>query len=172
VACSGVHGANRLASNSLLEALVYGDRVARSVATALLEIPPRAHLRDVASMAFPSSGDPSGLSERQARLRQVMWDKTGLVRTGDGLRSALEGINDIARGIPAGAGELRSLVTVARLIARAALARPESRGAHFRSDHPQPDASWRRRLVLDRQNGRERLGFAPIPRESRDEVPA
>jgi L-aspartate oxidase len=174
VACSGVHGANRLASNSLLEALVYGDRVARSVETALSLGPRRARLRDVASMASPPPGSPSETSDLQAQLRQLMWDEAGLVRTGEGLRKALEGIDAVDRRMPAGAGELRSLVTVARLIARAALARPESRGAHFRADFPRVDAGWRRRLVLSHQQGRDRLGFAPIPLpgEAREEVSA
>jgi L-aspartate oxidase len=101
-----------------------------------------------------------------------MWDEVGLVRTEAGLRRAREGIDDIESSLPAGADELRGLMTVARLIARAALARPESRGAHFRSDHPRPDAGWRRRLVLSRQDGRERLGFASVPPVSRDEVSA
>jgi L-aspartate oxidase len=174
VACSGVHGANRLASNSLLEALVYGDRVARSVESALSPGPRRPRLRDVASMASPPPGSPSETSDLQAQLRQLMWDEAGLVRTGEGLRKALEGIDAVDRRMPAGAGELRSLVTVARLIARAALARPESRGAHFRADFPRVDAGWRRRLVLSHQQGRDRLGFAPIPLpgEAREEVSA
>jgi L-aspartate oxidase len=161
VACTGVHGANRLASNSLLEALVYGNRVAHSVETALSEGPRRARLRDIASMAPPApTPDPP---ELRAELRQLMWERAGLVRTGEGLRKALEGIDAIECRRPAAAGDLRSLITVARLVARAALSRPESRGAHFRADCPRADARWRRRVVLSRQEGRDRLGFAPIP---------
>jgi L-aspartate oxidase len=150
VACTGVHGANRLASNSLLEALVFGARVARSVAEAL------PHLRrPAAALAFP----PSIPGERDARqrdsveagIRRLMWEKAGLVRTGEGLGEALEGIRALAGSSPAGAGETRSLATVAWLVATAALARPESRGAHFRADHPRTDPAWRRRILLARE---------------------
>jgi L-aspartate oxidase len=174
VACTGVHGANRLASNSLLEALVYGDRVARSVETALSQGPGRPRLRELPAMVWHPPGSPSEPTEVEAQLRQLLWDEVGLVRTGEGLRRALEGIEAIERRTPAAAGELRSLLTVGRLIARAALARPESRGAHFRADFPRAEAGWRRRLVLSRHQGRDRLGFAPIPlpEESRQEISA
>jgi L-aspartate oxidase len=173
VACTGVHGANRLASNSLLEALVYGERVARSVEKTLASGPHRLRLRDVASVA--AAGESSAdVSELELRLRRLMWEKAGLVRTGQGLREALDRINEIARRTPAGAGDLRSLVTVGRLIARAALARPESRGAHFRLDFPETDAAWRGRLVLSRAGDREQVGFGPVsrPAPEREEVSA
>jgi L-aspartate oxidase len=163
VACTGVHGANRLASNSLLEALVYGERVARSVGETLSREAHRARLRDVASVAWPEESS-TDTSELALRLRRLMWEKAGLVRTGDGLRDALEEIDEIERRAPAAACELRSLLTVGRLIARAALARPESRGAHFRLDFPQTDAAWRGRLVLSRTGDRERVGFDPASR--------
>jgi L-aspartate oxidase len=103
-----------------------------------------------------------------------MWEKAGLVRTGEGLREALAGIDEIERQTPPGARELRSLVTAGRLIARAALARPESRGAHFRLDHAQPHAAWRGRLVLSRIGGHEHVCFvsASLPRGMGEEVTA
>ncbi len=168
VACTGVHGANRLASNSLLEALVYGARVASSVGKALsrgprpaapsmVEPPLTEHFRH--GLLEPSPE----LSALESRLRQLMWDEAGLVRSGEGLRRALDGIDAIGRRMPIGAGELGSLVTVARLVARAALARTESRGAHFRTDHPETEARWRRRLVLSLRGGELQLGFEPLP---------
>jgi L-aspartate oxidase len=144
VACTGVHGANRLASNSLLEALVYGARVARSVADTLPHLP-RPSLGNV---VLPSVGPAETAPEPVHALRSLMWDEAGLVRTGDGLRVALSRLAALERAIPSGAVEARSLATVARLVATAALARPESRGAHFRADRPATDAAWRRRIVL------------------------
>jgi L-aspartate oxidase len=174
VACTGVHGANRLASNSLLEALVYGARVARSVAEAVSEEGRRPNgPRDAASDVRLSS-PTSETAELELRLRRLMWSRAGLVRSGEGLREALEEIDEIHRRAPAGAWELRSLLTVARLIARAALARPESRGAHFRLDFPEMDARWRGRLVLSRLDEPERIRFeaASVPTGTREEVSA
>jgi L-aspartate oxidase len=162
VACTGVHGANRLASNSLLEALVFGTRVARSVADAL------PHLRrPAAALELPSvephatGGEDHAFAE--AEIRRLMWEKAGLVRTGDGLREALERVEALAGTIPAGAGETRNLATVARLVATAALARPESRGAHFRADHPLADPAWRRRILLTPGCPGVRLETEPVP---------
>jgi L-aspartate oxidase len=163
VTCTGVHGANRLASNSLLEALVFGARVARSVGEALphlrrpggaLELPPFAPVR---------AGDDEAAAAAEAALRLVMWEKVGLVRTGDGLREALAAIAVLAEATPLAAAEARNRATVARLVATAALARPESRGAHFRADHPLADPAWRRRIHLIPEGGAHRLETEPVP---------
>jgi L-aspartate oxidase len=90
-----------------------------------------------------------------------MWENVGLVRTGDGLREALRGIEALAAAVPPGAAETRSLVTVARLVATAALARPESRGAHFRADHPIADPAWRRRILLTPEGDAARVDTEP-----------
>jgi L-aspartate oxidase len=147
VACTGVHGANRLASNSLLEALVFGARVARSVAETLPHVRRPAGALDLPSVAPECQRDREALRAAEARIRHLMWEKVGLVRTGEGLRQALAGIDATTDRIPASA-ETGNLVTVARLVATAALARPESRGAHFRADHPVKDPAWRRRILL------------------------
>jgi L-aspartate oxidase len=70
------------------------------------------------------------------------------VRSGEGLREALARIERLEQALPDGPSEVRNLATIGRLVARAALARKESRGAHFRADHPASDPAWRRRLVL------------------------
>ncbi len=162
VACTGVHGANRLASNSLLEALVYGDRVARAVAQELSRGPrPASPLLPEA--ASSTMADPATDVESLSRLRRLMWEKVGLVRTGEGLRDALDEIDDLASELPEGVSALHNLATVARLVARAALARPESRGGHFRADHPDTRSAWARRIVLSRSGDREQLAIEPIP---------
>jgi L-aspartate oxidase len=144
-ACTGVHGANRLASNSLLEALVFGARVARSVAEALPALHRSAATTAPAAIARPNGHDAGPL---QSELRELMWQNAGLVRTAEGLGRALARLRQMGRELPAGAHELRSLHTVARLVATAALARRESRGAHFRADHPSSSPAWRRHIVL------------------------
>jgi len=155
VACTGVHGANRLASNSLLEALVFGARVARSVAEALPHLRPApgaiARRRAAGGFDLPALGrGGEEATTLEAELRRLMWEEVGLVRTGSGLRSVLARLGAIEGSFPDVKTPLGSLVTVARLVATAALERTESRGAHYRADHPLADPAWRRRLLLTR----------------------
>lgn len=143
-ASTGLHGANRLASNGLLEALVYAARCARDIAATLGPAVPAAPVAPPRGAA-PEAPDPAHV----ARLRRAMTAGAGVVRDAAGLRAALA---EIAR-IEAGAcAPLRNMTAAATLIAAAALARPESRGAHFRADRPEaPTGEGRRsRLTLDR----------------------
>jgi L-aspartate oxidase len=163
VACTGVHGANRLASNSLLEALVFGARVARSLGDTLPHLRRLVGPLDLPPIAPPSADDAAAVA---SAIRALMWEKAGLVRTGEGLREALAGIDALAAAIPPASAEATNLAAVARLVTTAALARPESRGAHFRADHPLPDPAWRRRILLTRVDGPGacvRLGTQPVP---------
>jgi len=151
VACTGVHGANRLASNSLLEGLVFGARAA-----AAMQEPPRAaesgraRVRaDRSPGPIPTSHEPLTISA----VRDLMWRDAGLFRTRDALAAALVQLDaeyrsrtaaSDARCDDADAWRHLNLVTVARHIARAALRREESRGAHFRQDFPaRDDARWK-----------------------------
>jgi succinate dehydrogenase/fumarate reductase flavoprotein subunit len=90
-----------------------------------------------------------------------MWDAVGLVRTGSGLRAALDRLDTLATELGE-AGPTADLVTVARLVATAALHRTESRGAHYRADHPLADASWQRRIVLARGSDGIRIESEPV----------
>lgn len=156
VASTGVHGANRLASNSLLEGVVFGERVARQ-----LEHPTSGGPRDAPRML--SLGLPAGKGEddRAACFREVgalLWDDVGIVRDRRGLELAvrrLEGWRD--RCEPPNPTELAApsanAALTALLIARAALAREESRGAHFRSDFPRPSPRWKYHQGLRRAAG-------------------
>jgi L-aspartate oxidase len=159
VSSTGAHGANRLASNSLLEGLVFGARVAEDIAEAiecrgLSERQPRGAggiglWR--AAEALPAALHPlhdAGDGELIHEVRTLMWEKVGLVRDEDGLRSAGERLADLGGRFPYAAGEARNLLGAARLVAAAALVRRESRGGHYRSDYPQPDPAWQRRLYL------------------------
>lgn len=141
VACTGVHGANRLASNSLLEAVVFGRRVARDL---------RTRSKGATRGGEPAPPQAIGSAERpeaRARLRSLMWAHVGLLRTRERLEQALAEIEQLKAAIPAGGSELHNLLTIAPLIATAALARKESRGSHVRLDHPSLDPAWQTRQV-------------------------
>ncbi len=147
VSATGVHGANRLASNSLLEALVFGARVAEDLRR---EIPagPVAVRTTGLRVAEGAVRDGEEDVELTARVRRVMWEKVGLVRDEAGLLAALWELDGLARMHPDAAGEGRNLLGIARLVTAAALVRHESRGGHFRVDVPAPDPAWQRRLFL------------------------
>ena len=148
---TGVHGANRLASNSLLEGLVFGARAAEAMAAdaspgAGVPLSAASPRRD----APPPRGDPerraseADPAELIAALRRRTWDSLGLERDGEGLRGLLadlRGFEAAVAGRPGrrAAAEARNLVAVAQSMAAGALFREESRGAHFRTDFPAPD---------------------------------
>ena len=138
VASTGLHGANRLASNSLLEAVVMGRRAAAAI-DATRGVSATAPTRP-SQVDAPACVRPADLAE----IRTVLWNHVGVVRDGAGLRLAGHRLGAIAARYP---GAPPNEVLVARQVVRFALARPESRGAHFRSDHPEPDAVWARRRV-------------------------
>jgi L-aspartate oxidase len=148
VAATGVHGANRLASNSLLEGLVYGARAASAM------INRRAanseHLAQAAVAASPAcssrnSGPPAATGDQDLekltnQVRSILWEKVGIIRNGKDLCDAVKRLEGLASP-PASlktrqSYEAQNILEVARLIARSALARQESRGAHYRSDFP------------------------------------
>jgi L-aspartate oxidase len=150
VTATGAHGANRLASNSLLEALVFGARVAESLrgTPRPADGPRAAHLRVAAGFAnMGTMGTPED-TELMLAVRKLMWEKVGLVRDEAGLTAALAELGRLGTQHPQAAGEARNLLLVALLVTAAALARKESRGGHFRSDFPAPDPAWEHRLYL------------------------
>ncbi len=141
---TGVHGANRLASNSLLEALVYGSRVATDIANVAPWKSSGYHR--VPGARAPRTQRANGMTEAQAvnDLRNVMYANVGLVRNDAGLREALARIDELG-ATPSQYGTLRNLLVVGRLIAEAALMRHESRGSHYRSDYPETDEALAKR---------------------------
>lgn len=143
VARTGVHGANRLASNSLLEGLVFAERVARDLAgVAALRSPPPPR-----KWGVPPFTDRGAAQVAGDRVRDIMWRHAGIARTARGLRTALEELREIEERLPPGATEELNLVQTARLIVEAALRRRESRGGHYRSDYPRTKRGWRGRHI-------------------------
>ncbi len=140
-AATGVHGANRLASNSLLEALVFGRRVAQDVKS---QWKPRRLRREWGPLP-PAQRVPGG-ENLKSRIRDLMWNYVGLVRDRAGLERALSELEAI-EGRAHSLAQVRNMVLVGRLIASAALQREESRGVHFRSDFPRTSPDWQRHLV-------------------------
>ncbi|HEY3559473.1 MAG TPA: L-aspartate oxidase [Kribbella sp.] len=128
VAATGVHGANRLASNSLLEGLVFGRRVATALT---LELQPAHHTRSQAVML--------GRDDEPDTIRAILSRSAGIRRDGAGLEAAAEELETLGSG---------PLATVARSVIAAASARQDSRGCHWRSDHPQPDERWSGHLAV------------------------
>ncbi|MCA0044269.1 L-aspartate oxidase [Celeribacter litoreus] len=144
VASTGLHGANRLASNGLLEALVYARRCASDIAETVGDVPAaqRVEMPEVAPAAEP---DPDLIH----RLRQAMTNGVGVIRTAEGLQAALREIAEIEAAQP-DCVALLNMTATATLIAASALKRQESRGAHFRSDLPETDGptGQRSRMTL------------------------
>ncbi len=176
VACTGVHGANRLASNSLLEGMVFGARLAERIESDHDRPEASGALRvvlgdealdgiDATSVAAvprswptgprPADEDPATLPDvpkLRDLLQQTMTGGAGVVRSAQSLATAAAGVDELAEALgdrtaSVGAGELGNLVQLADALLASARARTESRGAHSRLEFPDTDPAWRRRLV-------------------------
>mgnify|MGYP001174935386 CR=1 FL=1 len=154
--CTGVHGANRLASNSLLEVVVFARRIIQRAeeiqngeASGVLAGRDR-------EIVLPIHRAPAPVPQltREA-LQDLLWERVGMVRSRESLEEAVltlaswETVAGRLHDRPS--YELRNLILAGRLIAEAALLREESRGAHFRSDFPEPSAQWERHLIFQNQ---------------------
>ena len=187
VACTGVHGANRLASNSLLEGLVFARRavqcIMRDGTTSAADLSPRG--KRLAGTVRENGTPPAG-----RELAEMMWQQAGLVRSAESLRipltpqpplpkfgrggaldaavsSRFSPIPQVGEG-PGVRGkrkeyERANLALLSRLVIECALIREESRGAHFRSDFPRRDPAWQGHLVISSEG----VWFSPLAREGR-----
>lgn len=156
VACTGVHGANRLASNSLLEGLVYGARTGEKASVspdldtdaerAAKDLPLPAACNDQSSQESPDS------EKIRRSLRQLMWDRVGIIRCGESLAAARKWLDRKSFLLDSPACgrrdfEMKNMLTVANLITDSALLRKGSVGAHYRSDFKDRGLQWRRHTV-------------------------
>ena len=139
-ASTGAHGANRLASNSLLEAVVFAARAADDIRERF----PESRLMRPVAIVDEDGTAPS--DEAVARLRQTMARDVGVVRDRSGLVRALQVIAELQK--QSASIRLRNMLVAAKCIATAALLREESRGGHYRADFPEPDEAWRRRTFI------------------------
>jgi L-aspartate oxidase len=175
VACTGVHGANRLASNSLLECLVYGARAGTKAATfASLQ---SSHLPDIllagnteTSQMPHIEADLASIEAIKDAIRETLWENVSIERNGEGLRQTLAELQDLMVSLgnilaspevaDVAAVETVNMLNVALMITRSALARTESRGAHYRADFPtQDDTKWQRRILIRRDNPPEAISL-------------
>lgn len=152
VACNGVNGANRLASNSLLEGLVFGERVVRKIKSERDKIslqPSSIEIQCVEAVNI-AERDISGIREM---LKKIMFSRVGIIRSQESLESALQFIGEYEeifqnKDINEKSFELINMFSAAALMAKAALMREESRGGHFRQDFPSQRKKWRGHLVF------------------------
>ncbi|MFM8634838.1 MAG: L-aspartate oxidase [Planctomycetia bacterium] len=166
VTSSGLHGANRLASNSLLEGLVYGARAGETAAAEVMDegAAVAGDTFQLPAITNPKREDAAvgaghaalDLADIRNSLRALMWRQVGVERTGPQLAEALETVEGWCRYVlprqfgDAAGWQLQNMLEVAQLMIRSALVREESRGVHFRGDHPQVDDAWRAHVAWQR----------------------
>jgi fumarate reductase (CoM/CoB) subunit A len=175
-ACGGTHGANRLAGNAFAECIVFGAIAGKAAATyaSCHEMPGDLSDEDQ-HVTIPQHGfDEEGPAATDVRreLRKLMWEKGGIVRTGEGLQAALDEVLQL-RGLLTGGKirrpdrlvhyfELQNMLEVAEAVLRSALVREESRGAHYREDFPeQDDVHWLGTVFVREQTGTLTSWFEP-----------
>ncbi|MBE9500936.1 MAG: L-aspartate oxidase [Dehalococcoidia bacterium] len=152
-ACTGVHGANRLASNSLLEVVVFAKRILERTGKASR---PSKRARRRREQDYVSLSDREATGAVPAlslpAFQSLMWDKVGIVRSGEELEKAASILaswqETLKKPSDRPSYELSDMILVGRLMAEAALIREESRGAHFRTDFPEPLPAWQRHIVF------------------------
>jgi L-aspartate oxidase len=162
VSCTGVHGANRLASNSLLEAVVYSHRAAEQLPSELAHARPLHEHDAVLSSGTRTAASDPGWEDVRRDLRDLMWENAGIVRSNDRLAVAAVQIRELqteverrfsVRGVSPEGIEARNLVDTAALVVRSALTRKESRGLHYNIDYPFRDNElFLRDTVVTREN--------------------
>jgi L-aspartate oxidase len=161
VTSSGLHGANRLASNSLLESLVYGAHAGHGASVVAEESDDDFHALPLVNLPVADPDEFLDLADIRNALKSLMWRSVGVRRTEQELLESLSSIEHWQKYVlvrqfhePDG-WELQNMLTLARIIVQAALERKESRGVHFRTDFAQSeDAAWQRRLTFQRAKAR------------------
>lgn len=158
-ACTGLQGANRLASNSLLEGLVFGRRAARALCQDIPENRPAEPEGSWKAELAPWTVSSREQAADRQQLQELMSRQLGIARDRDDLEQALETMDGLARKYEGRAAEnpdqldLKAQLLVSLLIARAALQREESRGAHYRLDFPEPRDCWKHHSIEENEGG-------------------
>jgi L-aspartate oxidase len=169
-ACTGVHGANRLASNSMLEGLVFGIRTVEAAVRLKQSAEGKKQEAVLARSFQPITDHRSPITDIGAaknRVREIMWQHVGIVRNAQGLSTALSALNELFRkfGHPDAereAIELANMINTGWLVTRAALERTESRGAHYRTDFPDTLENWHCHLLLREEHGELIIEHVPV----------
>jgi len=166
VACTGVHGANRLASNSLLEGLVYGARTGRKAVKyagkVKTEVLSKTRLKKLHQERSYDAIDNFDIEKTRSLLRRVMWSKAGIIRCKKSLDSVQKRISEWSvlmdlRSFSRRVLELKNMITVANLMTESALLREGSVGAHYRSDFKEKGFKWQRHIACHKDRGLYRL---------------
>lgn len=173
-ACTGVHGANRLASNSLLECIVFGTRAGKTAAEYAQTVEKKAYANvrirsdDVSEfrtdLIHQTSSQAFDINSARETIRELMWENVGILRNREDLKATGEMLAALDQhrswdGVEA--FEFQSMLDVAKLITEAATIRTESRGGHYREDFPErDDAQWRKYIILCRNEPTMR--FQPV----------
>jgi L-aspartate oxidase len=151
-ACTGVHGANRLASNSLLEVVVFSKRIIERTREITATTPTTVSGQTNCYHLQQHKKLRTAIKLNLTNLQSLMWDKVGIVRSGEGLSKATDILATWEGLLPQPTDrpsyEMNNMVLNARLMAEAALLREESRGAHFRTDFPKPSPDWQKHIVF------------------------
>ncbi len=155
-ACNGIHGANRLASNSLLEGLVFGKRIAQEVSRNVFEREAKAVTQPRTLIFQKTSGEPlKNTAALKAQIRKLMTNNVGIIRNEEKLQKAMTRILEIKEQIRGREysdieqWELINMVALSEMVIKSALLRTESRGAHYRTDYPQTDdIHWKKNTIL------------------------
>ncbi|MBA7626755.1 L-aspartate oxidase [subsurface metagenome] len=155
-ACAGIHGANRLASNSLLEAVVFGKRIIiRTSEGVKIESPTNSQGVEVHHSLSQEQITEKVSKLSLSALQQLHWDKVGIIRNEEGLTEAANTLAAWQKSLPQPADrpsyELSNLILTGRLVTEAALLREESRGAHFRADFPQGSPNWQHHSIFSKR---------------------
>ncbi|HCA50132.1 MAG TPA: L-aspartate oxidase, partial [Planctomycetaceae bacterium] len=156
VSASGLHGANRLASNSLLESLVFGAHAGKGASDAASQMQDHYEAYQISNPNIASTNEIMDLPDITNSLKSLMWRFVGVRRQADTLKEALETIDRWRRYVlPAQftslqGWELQNMLTVARIMVDAAFQREESRGVHLRTDFPGLDHNWNRHLRISK----------------------
>ena len=160
-ACTGLHGANRLASNSLTEAIVFGSRCGAAARESMSNNARPAYTGTLNWHVDRSERTALDLNDIRNSLRSVMWRNVGLIRNGARLQETLEIISFWSRYVldkefvsDPGGWEIQNMLTTGLLVTSMSIARTETRGVHFRNDYPETSSEWEKHLVVKRLDDR------------------